>query len=382
MLLNLPKPSVDALAASNALTKFIINYINSKNRWISFAQYMNLVLYTPGLGYYSGGATKLGKEGDFITGPEISPLFGITLANLIIKLFKQDTISIMEFGVGTGQLAFDILNEISKRGVVLKNYYIMEISAQLRAKQQTLLHNFPQVSWLNNLPESFSGIIICNEVLDAMPVHLVVYNKNRWFERGVTLDTSKNFIYADRPCNSNFCSQIPNKHCITLQGYLTEVHPIAISFIRSLAAILKDEKSLILLIDYGFPAQEYYMLERSQGTLMCHYRHHAHTNPFYLPGLQDITAHIDFTAITRAAINCKLDLLVYTSQAAFLLNAGIGKLLLRTDPCNFKKYLLQSNAVQKLISPAEMGELFKVLAIGKNIDWPDYMMPYDRSHRL
>lgn len=382
MQFQLPEPSTSDLIISNTLKQLIIKDIRHAGGWISFARYMELVLYTSNLGYYNRDSTKLGKMHDFITAPEISPLFGTTLAHIIIELFCQKTTpAIVEFGAGTGKLAFDILSEIININYNLPQYYIIEISAKLRLQQQILLRNFSTVKWLKKLPQKFSGIILCNEVLDAMPINLIIRNQNTWFERGVALDMSENFIYDHRQCDANLLAQISNTNIYQID-YLTEVHPTAINFIRSLAAMLQHEKSAIILIDYGFPAHEYYIPERNQGTLMCHYRHYSHTDPFYLPGLQDITAHIDFTAIARAATENGLELLNYTSQAALLLNAGISKFLLRTSPNKLKQYLPQANAVKKLISPTEMGELFKVLVVGKNIIWPKHMMLYDRRHRL
>ena len=197
----------------------------------------------------------------------------------------------------------------------------------------------------------------------------------------MALDAADAFVYADRPCDSSLVMQIPDADELAV-GYLTEVHPVAVGFMQALGAMLQNGKGAALLFDYGFPAHEYYLHERGQGTLMCHYRHHAHPDPFYLPGLQDVTAHVDFTAMAKAAIDGGLDVFGYTSQAAFLLGAGIGDLLLRTSPAQSRAYLPQSNAVQKLISPAEMGELFKVLAVGKNIDWPERLHAHDRTHRL
>ncbi|WP_034296344.1 class I SAM-dependent methyltransferase [Herbaspirillum sp. RV1423] len=381
MQLQLPEPSADALAASRSLQLLIADDIRRNGGWISFARYMELVLYAPGLGYYSGGAAKLGKDGDFTTAPEISPLFGATLAHLATELFAQTDAAIMEFGAGTGKLAFDILSELRAAGKLPQHYYIVEISAQLRARQQEKLRDFPQVSWLDSLPTTFSGVVIGNEVLDAMPVQLVVRGEHGWLERGVALDDVGAFIHADRPCDAGLTAQIPEADSLPA-GYLTEVHPIAVGFMQSLAAMLQHGKGAALLIDYGFPASEYYFPERGQGTLMCHYRHHAHAEPFYLPGLQDVTAHVDFTAMARAAAEGGLEVLGYASQAAFLLSAGIGDLLLRTPPEQSAQYLPQANAVQKLISPAEMGELFKVLAVGKHIDWPQRLYAHDRSYRL
>ncbi|MFL9878455.1 class I SAM-dependent methyltransferase [Herbaspirillum rhizosphaerae] len=381
MQLQLPEPSADALAASRSLQHLIADEIRRSDGWISFARYMELVLYAPGLGYYSGGATKLGKEGDFTTAPEISPLFGATLAHLATELFDQTDAAIMEFGAGTGKLALDILTELRTADRLPTHYFVVEISTQLRARQQETLRDFPQVRWLDSLPAAFSGVVIGNEVLDAMPVQLVIRGEDSWLERGVTQDASGAFAYADRPCDDTLMAQIPDAEVLPV-GYLTEVHPISVGFMQSLGAMLQGGKGVALLFDYGFPAHEYYLHERGQGTLMCHYRHHAHPDPFYLPGLQDVTAHVDFTAMAKAAIEGGLDVFGYTSQAAFLLGAGIGDLLLRTSPEQSRAYLPQSNAVQKLISPAEMGELFKVLAVGKNINWPERLYAHDRTHRL
>lgn len=381
MPLQLPEPSADALTASRSLQLLIADEIRRSGGWISFARYMELVLYAPGLGYYSGGSAKLGKDGDFTTAPEISPLFGATIARLAADLLEQTDAAIMEFGAGTGKLAFDILSELAAAGILPDRYYIVEISAQLRARQQEMLRAFPQVLWLDTLPPTFSGVVIGNEVLDAMPVHLVVRGERDWMERGVALNAENGFVCADQPCDGALVAQIPDADDLP-PGYLTEVHPVAAGFMRSLAAMLSRGKGVALLIDYGFPAAEYYFPERSQGTLMCHYRHHAHADPFYLPGLQDVTAHVDFSAMARAAVEAGLEVLGYASQAAFLLSAGIGELLLRTPPEQSEKYLPQANAVQQLISPAEMGELFKVLAVGKQIRWPERLAVHDRSYRL
>lgn len=381
MRLQLPTPSADALAASGALHKLIAAEIVRDSGWISFARYMELALYAPGLGYYSGGAAKLGKDGDFTTAPEITPLFGETLARVAAQLMVQTAPQIMEFGAGSGKLARDILTELNASGVAIERYAIVELSGELRARQQQALKDFPQVVWLEQFPAAFSGVVLGNEVLDAMPVHLVLKSAQGWMERGVGL-ADQEFVYRERPCDAALLAQIPDADALP-DGYLSEVHPVASAFMRSLADMLcGGGRAAALLIDYGFPAHEYYLAQRAQGTLMCHYRHHAHPDPFYLPGLQDLTAHVDFTAMARAAIEGGLDLLGYTSQAAFLLDGGIGELLLRTPPDDARRYLPQANAVQKLISPAEMGELFKVLALGKDVQWPRQFERSDRSHRL
>ncbi|MBB3213929.1 SAM-dependent MidA family methyltransferase [Herbaspirillum sp. Sphag1AN] len=385
MQLQLPQASADALDASRSLTQLIAEEIRQQSGWMSFARYMELALYAPGLGYYSGGAAKLGKDGDFTTAPEISPLFGATLGRLALELFPQCDAAVMEFGAGTGKLALDVLSELRAAGQLPYEYCIVEISAQLRARQQETLRDFPQVRWLDQLPTRFSGVVLGNEVLDAMPLQLVVRTPESWAERGVGLTTEGSFAFVDRDADGvlleQIAQQIPEAESLP-SGYLTEVHAIAGGFMQSLATMLSTGKSAALLFDYGFPAREYYFPGRAQGTLMCHYRHHAHADPFYLPGLQDITAHVDFTAMAQAAIAGGLEVFGYTSQAAFLLNAGIGDVLLRTSPEQSRAYLPQANAVQKLISPAEMGELFKLLVVGKGVDWPARLLAHDRTHRL
>jgi len=386
MQLQLPEPPLDAQSASHALHKLIASDIQANSGWIPFSRYMEQVLYAPDLGYYSGGAAKLGKDGDFTTAPEITPLFGAALAHVAAGLVVQTSPQILEFGAGTGKLAFDILTELKTAGIKIERYQIVDLSGELRARQEETLREFPEVSWLDRMPASFSGVVIVNEVLDAMPVNLVVKTENGWMERGVAL-SGGHFVFDDRPCNPELVAQIPDADELPV-SYLTEVHPVASGFMRSLAAMFSaahqatGRGGAAVLIDYGFPSHEYYHDQRGQGTLMCHYRHHAHPDPFYLPGLQDVTAHIDFTAMARAAVDDGLDLLGYTTQAAFLLDAGIGDLLLRTPPEDQLRYLAQANAMHKLISPAEMGELFKVLVVGKGAELPGKFARNDRSHRL
>jgi SAM-dependent MidA family methyltransferase len=290
---------------------------------------------------------------------------------------------LLEFGAGTGKLAHDILTELQARAALPQRYFIVEISAQLRARQQETLAAFaPLVQWLDALPATFSGVVVGNEVLDAMPVRLAVKAEQGWQERGVALDAEGRLRFEDRSVDDLPLAQIPDANALP-PGYLTEVAPVAIGFMRTLGRMLASGPgALAILPDYGFPAAEYYLHDRDQGTLMCHYRHHAHTDPFYWPGLQDITAHVDFTAMAVAAVEEGAEVLAYTSQGAFLLNAGIGELLLRTSPEDSARYLPLANGMQKLISPAEMGELFKVLAIGKNVEWPARMLRHDRTHRL
>ena len=403
--MQLPEPTSDALAASRALQQRIADEIRhpDNNGWISFARYMELALYAPGLGYYSGGAKKLGKDGDFTTAPEITPLFGATLARIATELMAQSNPQIMEFGAGSGRLAFDILTELAAQNVPLEQYAIVELSGELRARQQQLLRGFPQVVWLDRFPAAFSGVVFGNEVLDAMPVQLVCKRAGGWREVGVALapePDGDHFVLREQAAGgaqpelqaqleAQILAQIPDPDALP-DGYLTELHAVGCGFMRTLAQMLAADSGnagggkggAALLFDYGFPAREYYLAQRAQGTLMCHYRHHAHPDPFYLPGLQDITAHVDFSAMARSALDGGLELLGYSSQAAFLMEAGIGELLLRTAPDDALHYLPQANAVQKLLSPAEMGELFKVLVVGRDVSLPEQFGRGDRSHRL
>ena len=383
--MKLPEPSPDALAASNRLQQRIAQEIEVHAGWISFARYLELALYEPALGYYSGGAAKFGRDGDFTTAPEITPLFGAALAHAVAPLLAQTAPQVLEFGAGSGKLAFDLLTELAAMGVTLERYAIVELSGELRARQQRALRDFPQVAWLDRLPDVFSGVVLGNEVLDAMPVRLVRKIDRGWRELGVEILVQRP-AFRERDCDAALLAQIgvqiPDADALPA-GYTTEVHPHATAFMRSLSEMLaRGNAGAAILIDYGFPAHEYYLAERAHGTLMCHYRHQAHADPFHLPGLQDISAHVDFSMVARAAIDGGLELLCYTSQAAFLLAAGIGDLLLRTPPDDAARYLPQAHAVGVLLSPSEMGDLFKVIVLGHNVSLPPSYVRYDRSDRL
>ena len=383
--MTLPEPDRDARVASDALARLIAADIAQQGGWVSFARYMELALYAPNFGYYAGGSVKLGREGDFTTSPEISPLFGQALAQPVAALLEQAEPEIIEFGAGSGRLAYDLLTELARLDVRVERYAILELSGELRARQQALLKDFPQVRWIERLPEAFCGVAIGNEVLDAMPVQLVKKAEESWHEVGVAVDDGR-FTFRERECDDALhqliARQIPHSDSLPT-GYTTEVHAQGLGFMRSLAAMIAEGGAgAAILIDYGFPAREYYLNERQRGTLMCHYRHHAHDDPFWLPGLQDITAHVDFTALADEAEDSGLDVLGYMNQAAFLLAAGLPELLLRTPPDDAASYLPQASAVQKLLAPTEMGELFKVLIIGKDVELPDALARADRSARL
>lgn len=383
--MSLPVPSSDALAASHALQHLIAADIERSGGAVSFARFMELALYAPDLGYYSGGAAKLGNDGDFTTAPELTPLFGAALARVAAAIIAQSAPRLLEFGAGTGKLAFDILSELAAAGVHVEQYAIVELSGELRARQQDKLRGFPQVVWLDDFPDRFDGVVVGNEVLDAMPVQLVSKHPDGWHELRVVVRDGR-FAYHEAPADAELLAQIERQvpdHAGLPVGYVSEVHGVACGFMASLARMLRNgHANAAILIDYGFPAHEYYLGQRAAGTLMCHYRHHAHADPFYYPGLQDITAHVDFTAMALAAQDGGIDVLGYMNQAGFLIGAGAGELLLRTDPADAAAYLPQARALQKLLSPAEMGELFKVLVVGKRVELPAEISAHDRSHRL
>ena len=365
----LPPPDPQALASSRALLERIGAELQAAGNWISFARYMELVLYEPGLGYYASGARKLGAGGDFITAPELSPLFGRTLARQVGQLLQPGD-AILEFGAGSGALSASILNEISVP------YFVLETSPDLRQRQKQLLGD--SVQWLDRLPERFRGVMLANEVVDAMPVHALAWTGAGVLERGVCANEGQ-LAWSDRPAEASILNHLKELEIeIPSSGrYESELALLARAWMHSLGRFL--ERGAILVIDYGFPAREYFHPQRSMGTLACHYRHHVHDDPFYLPGLQDVTAHVDFSALARAAEEAALDVLGYANQAQFLVNCGITELLAAEDPTDSKRYLPAAAAAQKLLSPAEMGELFKVLAVGKGVK--DSLMGFSRGDR-
>jgi SAM-dependent MidA family methyltransferase len=379
--MQLPVPSSDALLVSRALESLIQEEIRASEHWISFARFMELALYTKDLGYYSGVATKLGKGGDFTTAPEMTTLFGATLASFASSLSLPKPLRVLEFGAGSGKLAEDFLHAARDLGLEIAEYSILELSSDLRERQQQRLAGERQITWLDTPPSAFTGLILCNEVLDAMPVPLMVRKSNQWWERGVSIDGDQ-FVFADRSVDQAMCAHIPDTADLP-DGYLTEIHPRQEGFVRLLGDMLQaGESGLAVLIDYGFPAREYYLPQRSSGTLMCHYRHHAHDDPFLHVGLQDITAHVDFTGLARTGLEHGLEVAGYMSQAAFLLSAGLPQWLEKSRPEEAALWLPLANAVQKLTSPAEMGELFKVLLLSSRVELPPSLISSDQSYRL
>ncbi|MBY0445830.1 MAG: SAM-dependent methyltransferase, partial [Burkholderiales bacterium] len=305
----LPTPSDEALQASQALILHISQQIKESDGWISFADYMRMALYTPGLGYYSGGAAKFGGAGDFVTAPEISPLFGTCVASTIQHVLQECGGDVLEIGAGTGQLAAQILLELERLDALPSGYFILELSGELRERQrktlQTLVpHLAHKAKWLDELPKQFVGVMVGNEVLDAMPCELVRFDGYNWLQCGV-VDNNGDLAFEHRAIE-NLKLEVACEGFPHIPQYTTEIQLEAQGFITALAASLQF--GMILLIDYGFPAAEFYHPERSMGTLMGHYRHHSIHDPFFFPGLTDITCHVDFSAIYNAAHQAGLSL--------------------------------------------------------------------------
>lgn len=375
-----PPPGADAAAHSSKLQALIRAEAAAAGGWLPFARFMALALYAPGLGYYSAGSRKFGRAGDFVTAPELSPLFGRTLARQLAELLAQGIPDILELGAGSGALAAQLLNALAALGRLPQRYAILEISADLRARQREHLaaaapEHLARVVWLDTLPEVLDTIVIGNEVLDALPVHRVRVSAEGVAELGITAGPA--FAWDSRPAAATLAAaaqelQLP-------PDYETEIGLAATALVQDLAQRLR--RGALLFIDYGFPAREYYHPQRSRGTLMCHYRHHAHDDPLAWIGLQDITAHVDFSAIARAGAG--LELLGYASQAQFLINCGITDLLGAVPADDAARYVPLAAQAQQLLSPAEMGELFKVIALGRGVASP--LLGFrrgDKSHTL
>ncbi len=371
--MNLPAPSQDALIHQQKLLRFLGAIMKAKGR-ITFAEYMAITLYAPGLGYYSAGAQKFGAMGDFVTAPMISPLFSQCIAKQcaqILSALQNPNACILELVSGTGEMALEAIKTLENLNALPHTYYILEVSGDLRARQQALIRKkgndlFERFVWLDKLPEKpFDGIIVGNEVLDAMPVEI--------FKIGKDNDILQ--MYCDEAWQTHFypASEQLTKAVQDLQnnleyqfeeGYTSEINLGLPAWIKTLSDVLN--RGAMLFIDYGFSQHEYYHPSRHMGTLMCHYRHFAHSDPMKLIGLQDITAHVDFTALAKAAMGASLNVAGFTNQGSFLIALN----LLENSHLDTHEQIKLSQQIQKLTSPHEMGELFKAMALTKNIELP------------
>jgi SAM-dependent MidA family methyltransferase len=367
---------------TSALLARVQEAIRASGGWLPFDRFMAMALYEPGLGYYANPSPKFGhlpqgKAGqgsDFVTAPELTPVFGHTLARQVAQALQGTaTDEVWEFGAGTGALALQILDALTAMGQRPRRYTIVDLSGSLRERQAaTLAAHADVVSWADALPDAMSGVVLGNEVLDAMPVQLLNRVKGVWFERGVALNTGQGLAWADRPTDLRPPLDIEGP-----QDYLTEIHPQAEAFVRTLAERL--HKGVAFFIDYGFPEAEYFHPQRHMGTLICHRGHKTDHEPLLDLGLKDITAHVNFTGVALAAQDAGMDVLGYTSQGRFLINCGLIDVV--------KEAGARENAMmQKLLNEHEMGELFKVVAFappGSSAAWsPMGFSAGDRVHRL
>ena len=368
---------------TSALEAHIARAIAGQGGWIGFDEFMALALYTPGLGYYANDSTKFGAMpyavqagvpvagSDFVTAPEMTPMFGQTLAAQVAQALQvTQTSEVWEFGAGSGALALQLLQTLEVLGIALQRYCIVDLSGSLRARQQKMLEKFAStVHWVSELPASLQGVVLGNEVLDAMPVKLLARVGGVWLERGVALSAERVLVWHDCPTDLRPPIAIEGSH-----DYLTEIHPQGESFVRTLAD--KLTRGAAFFIDYGFPEHEYYHPQRHMGTVMCHQRHRSDPDPLSEVGLKDITAHVNFTGIALAAQEANLGVLGYCTQARFLINCG---LVSKMETAS----LTERVQAQRLIMEHEMGELFKVIGLYKGEPWDALGFSYgDRTHTL
>ena len=369
-LAQLPEPNAQEIALSSELIELIIGEIEQRGV-MSFSEYMNRVLYQPGLGYYSAGSAKFGAAGDFITAPEVSSLFGRCLARQCESIFTQGcTRQLLEFGAGSGRLCEQILSSLAEP----TDYSIIEVSADLKARQQQYLRDklplatFERIEWLDQLPQAFNGIILANEVLDAMPVN-VVLKDGQWQELGVGYDGERLvwLPYAEQSDAVDAILQIESDVGLLPEGYCTEVNLNFRPWLEALQACC--HQAVILMIDYGYEQPQYYHPERSSGTLNCFYRHRSHPDPFVYPGLQDITAFVDFDAFADAAIAANFSICGLTSQCQFLLYNGLLEAAEKASEGGDTQQQIEiAQQIKTLTLPAEMGEKFRVIGLQNNLD--------------
>jgi len=381
--MELPLPGREESGISISLVSQICN--EAMDSAIPFSRFMQLALYEPERGYYSAGKHKFGEGGDFVTAPELGSAFAFCLAEQCQQVLEAlPGASILEAGGGQGRLAVDLLLELERRNILPQRYLVLELAHGLRTIQKETIekhapHLLSRVEWLDDFPSTFEGVMLGNELLDAMPVELFEVQDSEFVRMGVSCTEGQLHLVPGTPlpvaATQRFRElSLPN-------GYRSEINLQAEAWIAGAAKSLS--RGVLLLIDYGFPREEYYHPQRNTGTLMCHFRHHAHVDPLVLVGLQDITAHVDFTAMAESAVESGLDVLGYTSQAAFLVASGLEKLVAASDTGDSRAHLQLTAQIKKLTNPSEMGELFKVIAFGKQFEQPlKGFMLQDRRHRL
>ena len=371
----LPPPEAAARAISEKLLQVILAEMAQNGGRVTFDRFMDLALYAPGQGYYTAGSRKFGETGDFITAPEVSPLFAQCLARQAQEVLNLlDGGDILEFGAGSGVLAADLLKELMLLDALPANYLIMEVSPDLQQRQhETLKRQVPElvsrVRWLERLPEGFRGLALANELLDAMPVSRFCIAQTGLQEGFVTEDAQGLREIFEEPTTPGFAEAVHGIEAVVGRlpiGYVSELNLRQGPWLQTLAEVM--QRGAVLLIDYGYPRSEYYHPQRSTGTLMCHYRHRAHPDPFLWVGLQDITSHVDFSALAQVGHQAGFKLAGYTTQAHFLLATGLDEILAGSDPNNLTRHMQLVQGVKRLTLPSEMGERFKVMAFTKGLD--------------
>jgi SAM-dependent MidA family methyltransferase len=372
----LPAPPPEAVAHSHQLAEHIASVVAAEGDWIPFSRYMELVLYAPGLGYYAAGSRKFGEHGDFVTAPEITPMFGKCLGRQAAEvLTRVPGGEVLELGPGSGTLAVDIYESLQEQGVMPGRYLMLEVSPDLRERQREAIERrlgmdaLKRFAWIDALPEKINGFVVANEVLDVVPCSVVHRHRGGDILESGVIVTEAGFALDDARLPEGELKR--RAQAVFPHGdyeYLSEINLAAEGLVRTIAA--KMQRGLAIFIDYGFPQREYYHAQRAQGTLRCHYRHRVHGDPFFMPGLSDITAHVDFSAMARAAESGGAEVVGFTTQAYFLISCGLGLLVSGGDPTMTLSRLKGTSQVYRLINPAEMGELFKVLGFAKGMDGP------------
>lgn len=364
----MPKASEIEIQISEQLKTKIIQAIHSNKGWISFDRFMEFALYDPAFGYYTGNLRKFGEKGDFVTASEISSFFAKTICIQFEEIFLSLDKNIIEIGAGSGKFALEVIQSMDSKKI--DHYFILEISHSLRKQQYELLiknlppYLFSKVRWIDQIPQEYKGIIFCNELLDALPVDLIKKSSGIPYQKGVGLENDR-FIWKDKVIKDLSIYDHINLESLPA-NYLAE-DPIHIkSWINKISKSIS--KGVVIIIDYGFNHSEYFHEQRSQGTLMCHFKHHAHDNPLIQVGIQDITSHVNFSYVAREASSKGLHINGFISQANFLINCGILELLEKVNIEDSVLYMKSVSEIQKLLSPSEMGDLFKVMTIEKNID--------------
>jgi SAM-dependent MidA family methyltransferase len=380
LAVELPPLSTDEAAHSASLERRLRAAIERAGGWIGFAQFMRMALYEPGLGYYSAGARKFGPSGDFVTAPEVAPVFSRCVAVQCAEVLRAlgPSAVVLELGAGSGAMAGAVLVELERREALPWEYWILDVSAELRERQRetvatTAPHLLARVRWLDTLPDvPFDGVVLGNEVLDALPVERFAVRRGEVYAVGVGLGADAGLQLQERPAGRALLEDVRHLESDTgtalPDGYVSEVNTGLGPWLEAVVAPLR--RGVVLFVDYGLPRREYYAAERSRGTLLCHFRHRFHEDALARVGLQDITAWVDFTSVAEAARDAGLELAGFTTQAHFLIGCGLEEFIANVAGLDLVERVNLSRQAMVLTLPGEMGERFKVIALAKGYDAP------------